>query len=98
MILLLAWPAMAGVIEPANVGLEVQIVPRFDGMPLTFDALTNMTVAGQRISVTRLDFLISEFALQRANGSWFKPKDSIAYISGRVGRTSSRLNEIPAGA
>jgi cytochrome c peroxidase len=96
--LLLALPVTAETVEPAKVGLEIEIVPRFGAVPLTFDVITNRTIAGQRISVTRLDFLVSDFALQRANGSWFESKNSVAYVSGRDGRTSFRLSEIPKGA
>lgn len=73
------------------------IEPRFDGAPLVFDAMTNKTAAGQRISVTRLDFLLSNIALRRADGVWLGLTNWFAYISARDGRTSFELNNLPAG-
>src|SRR5439155_21213230 len=34
---------------------------------------------------------------KRTGDSWIAPKDSLAYISGREGRTRFRLSQIPAG-
>jgi cytochrome c peroxidase len=48
--------------------------------------------------VTRLDFLLSRFALRRADGSWFAQPHGFACVSARQGRTSFRLEEVPAGA
>ena len=48
--------------------LEITIAPRFNHAPLVFDSLTNQTTAGQKISVTRLDFLVSDIALRRTGG------------------------------
>ena len=77
--------------------LRVAFVPRFNGTPLTFDALTYQTAAGQKISVTRLDFLASEIALRRADGVWIGQKNWFAYFSARDGKTNFTLENIPAG-
>lgn len=82
----------------ATVGgaeLRVGITPEFAGQPLVFDALTNITAAGQRVSVTRLDFLLSNFALRQSDGAWVAPSNSFAFISGREGRTSFELRNLP---
>jgi cytochrome c peroxidase len=79
------------------ITLNFQIVPRFGTVPLVFDSITNSTGAGQLISVTRLDFLLSDFELERADGTWVKPPDIFAYISAREGRTRFQLNNLPAG-
>src|SRR5258706_1360314 len=76
--------------------LAVKIVPRFNGTPLMFDSLTNTTGAVQTISVTRLDFLLSNFALRSANGAWVENTNSFAFVSGREGRTAFEL-PAPAG-
>ncbi len=77
--------------------LQVEIVPRFNGAPLVFDALTNKTAASQVISVTRLDFLVSNFALRREDGVWIGRTNWFAYVNAREGRTSFRLEGIPTG-
>ena len=48
----------------------VQIIPQFNGTELVFDSLTNTIASAQRISVTRLDFLLSNIAFRRADGTW----------------------------
>jgi cytochrome c peroxidase len=77
--------------------LQVNFAPQFNGAPLAFDALKNQTVAGQEISVTRLDFLASEIALRRADGIWIGKTNWFAYISARDGKTNFLLENIPAG-
>ena len=84
-----------GAASAAN--LAVEVLPRFDGASLAFDAATNRTAAGQNISVTRLDFLLSNIALRRSDGTWLTPPDWSAFLSTREGRTSFRLDGIPAG-
>ncbi len=76
--------------------LRVNIAPRFAGEALAFDSITNFTAARQQISVTRLDFLISNFALRRTDGTWMALTNWAEFISGREGRTSFELNNLPA--
>ena len=80
-----------------GASLEVKIVPHFNNAPLVFDSLTNRTAAGQTISVTRLDFLLSGIALRSVNGTWFQPTNQFAYICAREGRTSFTLSNLPSG-
>ncbi len=75
--------------------LHVEISPRFSRMPLVFDSLTNRTASGQEISVTRLDFLISNLALRRRDGTWLTQSNRFAFFSGREGPKSIRLNHVP---
>jgi cytochrome c peroxidase len=77
--------------------LRVDFVPQFNGTPLAFDALQNLTAAGQKISVTRLDFLASDVSLHRDDGTWLEQKNWFAFISAREGRTNFTLENIPAG-
>jgi cytochrome c peroxidase len=77
--------------------LRIAIDPRFGGAPLVFDALTNATVAGQRVSVTRLDFLLSRPALRRTDGTWIDDTNWFGCIKAREGRTNCELRGVPAG-
>src|SRR5438046_3145534 len=56
---------LSGVSAASAGNLEVEIVPRFNRALLVFDSVTNATAAEQTTSVTRLDFLLSTFALPR---------------------------------
>jgi len=48
--------------------LRIEIEHLFDGKELKFDEVSLDTVAGGRLSVTRLDYLLSELSLQRSDG------------------------------
>jgi cytochrome c peroxidase len=86
-----AWSLVFG------ASLNVKFLPQFNHLPLAFDALKNQIASGQKISVTRLDFLLSDFALRRADGTWIQKNDWFAYISARDGKTNFTLENIPAG-
>ncbi len=75
--------------------LTISVNPCWTGKPLVFDSIANTTLAGQKISVTRLDFLLSNFALRQTNGTWIALTNS-AFISAREGRTSFELNNAPS--
>jgi cytochrome c peroxidase len=77
--------------------LRVDFLPQFNGAPLVFDSLANQTAGGQKISVTRLDFLTSAIALHRADGTWIEQKNWFGYIGARDGKTNFTLETIPAG-
>lgn len=81
----------------AAADLRVEFLPRFNGAPLEFDSLTNKTATGQRVSVTRLDFLVSKFGLHQTNGDWLEPNDFYAFINAREGKTSFTVDNAPAG-
>src|SRR6185503_5431083 len=84
-------------LDTRAANLEITFMPRFNGEPLAFDALNNQTAAGQAISVTRLDFLVSNLALHRADGKWLMPSNQFGFISAREGRTNFTVANVPAG-
>ena len=77
--------------------LRVQIVPQFNGRPLEFEKLSLTNAAGQIFSVTRLDFLLSDFALRRSDGSWLEQTNRQAFLSPGQNRSSFVVEKIPAG-
>lgn len=77
------------------VSLEVQIEPRFDDKPVPFDDVSLVMAGAQTVSVTRLDFLISEVQLRTEAGVWVGWTNGFAFISGRAGRTSFRWDDVP---
>src|SRR5437867_649169 len=91
-----AWCLMVGASAPSHT-LHLQLAPTFNSHPLSTDSLTTTTAAGQQVSSTRLDFLLSEFSLSRDDGSWLHLTNSFAFISGRAGRASFELRNLPAG-
>ena len=88
---------MAIALSSTAADLQVNFIPQFNGAPLAFDALKNQIISGQKISVTRLDFLVSNFALRETNGTWIGRKDFFAFIDARDGKTNFILENIPGG-
>ena len=76
----------------------MKFIPQFNGALLAFDTLKNQTAAGQTISVTRLDFLLSGFALRRADGVWIGQTNWFASIHVRDGKNIFILPGIPAAS
>ena len=89
--------ATAIAFSAAAADLRVDFIPQFNGAPLGFDALKYQTAAGQKISVSRLDFLASEIAMRRADGIWIGRTNWFAYVSTRDGKTNFSLENSPAG-
>ena len=76
--------------------LRLEVTPLFQGVPLAFDKLGLTNATGQAFSVTRLDFLLSNFSLRRSDGTWLARTNEPAYLSLREGRTGFRVEGIPA--
>src|SRR6185436_3158771 len=69
----------------------------WSGAPLEFDATALHTAAGQRVSVSRLDLLLSNVALRRAGGGWLGTTNWSTYVGSRAGATRSVLTNLPPG-
>jgi cytochrome c peroxidase len=94
----IVWIAVAlASLSARGMNLEVAITPRFNGAPLVFDSATNRTAAGQTISVTRLDLILSGIAFRNVNGAWVQPTNQFAYLCAREGRTNFTVDNLPVG-
>ncbi len=88
--LLLGWIGMAG-------ELRVELLPVFDGKRLQPEAILYPRPDETKVSVTRLDLLLSEFALVTAEGASVPLPAQYAYISVTGSRTEFVLKDVPAG-
>ncbi len=77
--------------------LEIQITPKFSGEPIQRDSLRYQTSAGESFSVTRVSYLLSGFALQRADGSWLELANEVAWFDLEKSRSSHRVASVPSG-
>jgi cytochrome c peroxidase len=77
--------------------LQVQITPRFSGESLQPASLRYQTSARENFSITRVSYLLSEFALQREDGSWLELTNAVGWLDAERGRDSLRLEGVPAG-
>ncbi len=92
---LLIWLAFCALSRAAL--LQVNIATEFNGEPMAFNSLRHKTASGQTISVSRLDFLMSEIALQKADGTWLSLTNWQAFISPINGRDTFTLRGLPDG-
>ena len=76
--------------------LRIEVEHRFKEQPLVLNASSLTNEAGNRFSVTRLDYLLSELSLKRADGSWLDSRDWFAYMSPTTGRTTATTKSMPA--
>ena len=77
--------------------LEVQITPKVSGENLQPASLRYRTSAGETFSITRVSYLVSDFELQRDDGSWLECSNAVAWMDFEAERDSIRLDNVPAG-
>src|SRR5580658_8368187 len=77
--------------------LDIQIVPKVSGQELQPASFRYQTSAGETFSVTRVSYLVSNFELQRLDGSWLECSNSVAWLDFGQNRDSFRLEQIPPG-
>ncbi len=93
--LLLATMAWAVAVRGAT--WQVEVVHRFGGAPLKLGECVHTDAAGDVLSVTRLDYLLSRFAWVAADGREVVLPEHVAYVSTGAGRTLFTLRDVPAG-
>ena len=77
--------------------LQIEITPQFSGEKLQPASFRYQTSAGENFSITRVSYLVSEFALQRKDGSWLELSNSVAWLDFDANRNSIWLDKIPSG-
>jgi cytochrome c peroxidase len=77
--------------------LELQFTHTYDGSPLVLDSLDYKLSSGEIISVSRLSYLLSGFALQREDGAWIELTNQFAWIDAERRRSNATLKEIAPG-
>jgi cytochrome c peroxidase len=75
--------------------LQLQITPKVSGENLQPASFRYQTSAGETFSITRVSYLVSEFALQRNDGSWLEISNSVAWLDFEQNRDAVRLEKIP---
>jgi len=77
--------------------LQIEITPKVSGENLQPASFRYQTSAGETFSITRVSYLVSDFALQRNDGSWLEISNSVAWLDFEQNRNSIWLEKIPAG-
>ena len=89
---LLAFAATA-----AGASLEVAVRHTFNGDGLLLDSLRYENAGRETLSVTRLSYLLSGFAVEREDGVWVELADRVAWMDAERRRTTVRFDDVPAG-
>src|SRR4051812_15686059 len=84
-------------IEAFAATLQIEVIPKMAGEALQPASLRYQTSASETFSVTRLSYFLSEFALQRGDGSWLEFSDSVAWFDFEQNRSSFRLGNVSPG-
>jgi cytochrome c peroxidase len=87
----------AGAANALAATLQIDITPKVSGENLQPASLRYRTAAGETFSVTRVSYLVSDFALQRNDGSWLELSNSVAWLDFDQNRHSLWLDNFPAG-
>lgn len=91
-LLLIGWTHTA---EPAQLSFDV--APMFNGIPLQLNSSRTTNAVGQSISISRLDWLMSEFRLRKSGGQWLDSGNQVAFLSIAKNRTNFSLQSPPPG-
>ncbi|MFO1488000.1 MAG: MbnP family protein [Verrucomicrobiota bacterium] len=77
--------------------LELRVTPKFSGEPIQADSIRYENSARENLSVMRVSFLLSGFALQRPDGSWLELTNDVAWFDLERDRTTHRLAPVAGG-
>jgi len=75
--------------------LEISILPVANGNEIQPASLRYETSADETYSVTRVSYLLRDFALQRPDGSWLELTDQVAWFDLEKNRSIARLEKLP---
>ena len=75
--------------------LEITVAPQFQGEPLRLDSLCYQNAAGETLSVSRLSYLLSGFALQQEDGAWLELTGNDAWLDAAARRQTVEIKDIP---
>lgn len=88
---------LAGLAPLHAASLRVELSPRWGDQPLVLAETKFKNAAGNKLSVTRLAFLLSRAQLRRADGQWIGAADWFAFVDVEKKRTQLTLEGIPDG-
>jgi cytochrome c peroxidase len=92
-----AFAFLLGASSARAVTLHLHVNHVADGAPLILDSLRYPAKTGETFSVTRASYLLSGFALKKADGTWLEIEDSIAWMDAARRRSDAAFKNIPKG-
>jgi cytochrome c peroxidase len=89
--------SLLGLMGASAASLELVIHDSFAGKPLLLDSVQFQNGAGETLSISRVSYLLSGFALESADGGWLKLPGQYAWMDAAQERSGFRLDGIPPG-
>lgn len=80
-----------------GASLQIEVLPMHGDAPLLLNSLRYRMGSGETASITRLSYLLSDFALERASGDWVDLIGQAAWFDAAKARDRVTLDNIPAG-
>ena len=77
--------------------LEITVDTVFNGEPLRLDSLRYENAAAETLSVTRLSYLLTGFAVEREDGQWLEFPASTSWLDAATRRNVFLLENVPPG-
>src|SRR4051794_26577222 len=78
----------------ANPKLDVVLTATLNQAPVRFDQMAYTNGHGQALSVSRLDLLLSEFAVRSPNGIWLQQTNWQAWLALNSGRSQFTITNL----
>lgn len=96
LVFVICWCTSAVPAAAQKLQLEIEAEWRWEGrpIPLVFGKILKSKV--DALSISRLDGLLSELALQRTDGSWLKSGPWHVFLSAEKGRLTATADGLPA--
>jgi len=86
----------AEAVSPVDRDVNLEIAVVWEDRPLPLAAEVGSTSDGARLTVSRLDFLLSGMALRREDGAWLEEPNWFAVFRSDKGRFTARIGGVPA--
>jgi len=86
---------MASLNPARGTTLGLMVRHTFYGSPLLLDSLRYQNAAQETLSVTRLGYLLSDFALQREDGTWTELPGQTLWMDAVAHRLEGSLRNVP---
>lgn len=77
--------------------LEISVRHTFNNEPLILDSMRYENGSGESLSFTRVSYLLSGFAVEREDGTWFEIPNQNAWVDVAKRRTSFLIDDVPSG-
>ncbi len=78
--------------------LQIELIPTYGDRPLKLASPGPVDSVGRPLSVTRLDFLVSNLQFQSDKGEWLEFKNWFGYFSFGEGRNQLQVDPAPVGS